>query len=100
MSNDCVRLGSSVTSIRARSCAYSPVCRAQTVCYEIVREILRQARQFEVTEFLVIASPTVIDLLVDEDASGLNKLQEYIGKTVHLKVETEYYQEQFDVVLK
>lgn len=48
----------------------------------------------------MIASPVIINLLVDEDASGLIKLQEYIGKTVHLKVETGYYQEQFDVVLK
>jgi hypothetical protein len=30
----------------------------------------------------------------------LLRLQEHVGKTVHLQVETGYHQEQYDVVLK
>lgn len=72
---------------------------AQTVCYEVFREILREARQFGTDEYLVLASQLVIDMLLDEEADGLAKLQEFIGKPIHLQVEPLYHQEQFDVVL-
>ena len=87
-------------------CEACPVCNgrgvmktAQTVCYEIFREILREARQFGADKYLVIASQMVIDLLLDEESPGLVKLQEFIGKPVHLQVDAQYSQEQFDVVL-
>jgi len=87
-------------------CEPCPVCKGrsvlktgQTVCYEIFREILREARQFGADKYLVIASQLVIDLLLDEESPGLVKLQEFIGRPVHLQVDAQYSQEQFDVVL-
>ncbi len=72
---------------------------AHTVCYEVFREILREARQFEANEYLVRASQVVIDMVLDEEADSLGKLQEFIGKPINLQVESLYHQEQFDVVL-
>ncbi len=87
-------------------CEPCPACKGrgvmktpQTVCYEIFREILRESRQFEAGKFLVIAAQVVIDLLLDEESAGLLMLQEFIGKSVQLQVDTLYTQEQFDVVL-
>lgn len=87
-------------------CEPCPVCTgrgvlktAQTVCYEIFREILREARQFDAENIMVLASQVVIDLLLDEEAQSLADLQEFIAKPVQLQVETLYHQEQFDVVL-
>ncbi len=87
-------------------CEFCPVCEGrgmlktpQTVCYEIFREILREARQFGADEYLVLASQVVIDLLIDEEAPSLMGLQEFIGKSIQLKVEPFYSQEQYDVVL-
>lgn len=87
-------------------CEPCPVCSgrgtvrsAHTVCYEVFREILREARQFEANEYVVMASQVVIDMLLDEEADGLGKLQEFIGKPINLQVESLYHQEQFDVVL-
>ncbi len=71
----------------------------QTVCYEVFREILREARQFGTDEYLVLASQVVIDMLLDEEADSLAKLQEFIGRPINLQVESLYHQEQFDVVL-
>ena len=45
--------------------------RAQTVCYEILREILREARQFNAREFRILASQSVIDLFLDEESQRL-----------------------------
>lgn len=71
---------------------------AQTVCYEIFREILREARQFGAAKYMVLASQVVIDMLLDEEADSLDKLQEFIGKPIHLQVEPLYHQEQYDIV--
>ena len=71
----------------------------QTVVYEVFREILREARQFGGREYMVIASQLVIDLLLDEESDSLVQLQEFIGKPIHLQVDTQYHQEIYDVVL-
>ena len=87
-------------------CHSCPVCKGrgmlktpQTVCYEIFREILREARQFGADKYMVIGAQAVIDLLLDEESTGLLNLQEFIGKPIHLQVDGHYNQEQFDVVL-
>lgn len=71
---------------------------AETVCFEMFREILREARQFDARELLVLASQEVIDMLLDEESSSLAELQEFIGVPIRLQVEQLYNQEQFDVV--
>ncbi len=71
----------------------------QTVCYEIFREILREARQYDASKFLVIASQTVTDMLLDDEATTLAELHGFIDKPIHLQVEATYHQEEYDVVL-
>jgi ribonuclease G len=87
-------------------CESCPTCNgrgslktAETVCFEIFREILREARQFEAQTFLVMASQDVIDRLVDEESTSIAELESFIGKPIKLQVESLYTQEQYDVVL-
>jgi len=72
---------------------------ARTVCYEILREILREARQFSAREYRILASQAVIDLFLEEESQSLAMLSDFIGKPVSMQVETSYNPEQFDVVL-
>ena len=72
---------------------------AHTVCYDILREIVREARAFNAREFRVIAAQPVIDLLLEDEAGSLAMLQDFIGRPVSVQVETSYTQEQFDIVL-
>ncbi len=72
---------------------------AETTCYEIFREILREARQFDVESLLVLASQDVIDRLLDEESTNLAELEQFIGRPIRLQAETLYTQEQYDVVL-
>ena len=71
----------------------------ETICYEIFREILRQNRQFDFQELLVLAYPEVIELLVDEESASLAELEELTGKPIRLQSESLYAQDQFDVML-
>ena len=72
---------------------------AETVVYEIFREILREARQYDAQELLVLAAQEVVDLLLDEESTSLAELESFIGKPIKLQVEQLYTQEHYDVVL-
>ena len=72
---------------------------AETVCHEIFREILRQHRQFDFQELLVLARPQVIERLLDEDSASVAELEEVTGKPIRLQSEALYSPDQFDVVL-
>ena len=87
-------------------CAPCPMCEgrgelktAQTVCYQILRDVLREARQFDAKEFRILASQQVIDMFLDEESQSLAMLSDFIGKAISLQVESQYSQERFDIVL-
>ena len=87
-------------------CEACPTCSgrgevktARTVCYEILREILREARQFSAREYRILGSQAVIDLFLEEESQSLAMLSDFIGKPISMQVETSYNSEQFDVVL-
>jgi ribonuclease G len=75
------------------------VMTAETVCFEVFREVIRQSRQFEFEEVLVLAHQDVIEWLLDEQAVSLADLEEQTGKSIRLQTESLYLQDQFDVVL-
>ena len=92
-------------SIEHVLCEVCPTCSGraslktpETVCYEIFREILREARQFDAQQLLVLASQEVVDLLLDEESDGLADLEAFIDKPIKFQVEALYTQEQYDVV--
>ena len=72
---------------------------ARTVAYDILREILREARQFNPKEFRVIAAPAVVEMLVDEESQHLAGLSDFIGKPISLQAETAIGPDQYDIVL-
>jgi ribonuclease G len=87
-------------------CEACPTCEgrgqvktARSVCYDILREILREARQFNPKEFRVIASPAVVEMLLDEESAHLAGLSEFIGKPISLSAESAMNPEQYDIVL-
>ncbi len=87
-------------------CEACPTCQgrgqiktAQTTCYEILRGLLREARQFNAREFRVMASQGVIDLFLDEESQSLAQLSDFIGKPISLQVESLFTQEQYDIIL-
>ncbi|HVF62711.1 MAG TPA: ribonuclease G [Casimicrobiaceae bacterium] len=87
-------------------CEPCPTCKGRgalktpkTVCYEILREILRESKQFNAREFRILASQEVIDMFLDEESQSVAQLGDFIGKPISLQVETLYTQEQYDIVL-
>ncbi|MEB0135851.1 ribonuclease G [Actimicrobium sp. CCC2.4] len=87
-------------------CETCPACSgrgqvktARTICYEILRELLREAKQFNPREFRILASQIVVDMFLEEESQHLAMLGDFIGKPISLQVETVYQQEQYDIIL-
>jgi ribonuclease G len=87
-------------------CAACPSCEGrgfvrtpETVCHEIFREIVRQSRQFQSKELLILAHQNVIDRLLDDESAVLAELEHQVGRPIRLQVETLYGSDQYDVVL-
>ena len=87
-------------------CEPCPTCNGrgsirtrQTTCYEIFRELIRESRQFEAEQFLVLAAQEVVAALLDDESDSLAELESFIGKPIKLQVEAAYTQEQYDVVM-
>ncbi len=72
---------------------------AESMCLEIFREIIREVRQYNVQELLVLASNEVVEMLLDEEAGMLAELELFLGISIKFRAEVEYNQEQYDVVL-
>jgi ribonuclease G len=93
-------------SLAHQLCEPCPMCKssghvrtARTVCYDILREILREARQFNPREFRILASQDVVDLFLEEESQHLAMMGDFVGKRVSLEVEPAYSQEQYDLIL-
>ncbi len=93
-------------SLAHQLCEPCPTCQARgnvrtarTLCYEILREILRESRQFNPKEFRILASQAIVDLFLEEESAHLAMLGDFVGKPISLEVETQYSQEQYDIVL-
>ncbi len=89
-------------------CESCPTCQgrgyvktAESVCYEIFREILRYTRAFSSSKngFTVVAHPLVIDRLLTIEAPAVADLEHFIDRVIKFQVENLYTQEQYDIIL-
>ncbi len=87
-------------------CQPCPTCEgrgqvktARSVCYDILREILREARQFDPKEFRIVACASVVEMMLDEESPHLAGLSDFIGKPISLSTEPSFSPEQYDIVL-
>ncbi len=87
-------------------CEPCPACSGKgqvktprTIAYEILRELLREAKQFNPREFRIMASQVVIDMFLEEESQHLAMLGDFVGKPISLQVESTFHQEQYDIIL-
>ena len=93
-------------SLEQTLCEPCPACSGrgvlktpETVCLEIFREIIREVRQYQVQELLVLAANEVVERLLDEEADTLSELEAFTGVHIKFRSEVQYNQEQYDIVL-
>jgi ribonuclease G len=98
------RTHESLEHVLAEEC---PTCKgrgfrktAETICYEVFRDIIRLARQFpEAREFLVLAPLRVIEHILEEESDYMAELEQFIKTPVRLQAEALYISDKYDVVI-
>jgi len=87
-------------------CGECPLCTGrghlktvETVCFEILREIVRVNRAHDADKFTVYASTAVSNSLINDEYHNLAEVEVFIGKLIKVQAEPMYNQEQFDVVM-
>ena len=68
-----------------------------TVCYEIFREIQREASEMKGKQIVVYVHPQVANMLYDEERKWLELFEEHYKKRISVKTVAEYHLEQFDL---
>ena len=93
-------------SLERTLCEPCPVCNgrgsvktAETVSYEIFREITRMARSFEAKQYRVIAAEAVVSRIMDEESNSVAELEAFLDKSIRFQAESAYAAEQYDVVM-
>ncbi|MFY8206363.1 MAG: ribonuclease E/G, partial [Arenimonas sp.] len=95
-----------IESLQRQLCEPCPSCNgrgyiktAETVIYEIFREVTRAVRQFEADKVMVMAAPKVVAKITEEESAAVAELEVFIGKDIRFQPDEQYAQDQFDVVL-
>lgn len=87
-------------------CGECPVCKGrgsvktiETICFEIMREIVRVNRAYDADKFVVYASPAVAEALLGEESHMLAELEVFVSKQIKVQTEVLYSQDKYDVVM-
>ncbi len=88
-------------------CSECPVCAGrgmlktvETIGFEISREIIRQVRQFDIENVLVLASIELVEWFSEERSDEFAELQDFVGVPIRLQTEQFYIRDQYDVVIQ
>jgi ribonuclease G len=71
----------------------------QTVCYDILHEISRQAQQFKPTAFKIVAHPNIIQRFLQEDRIYLKETSTIIDKEIFLQSQNFIKPDMYDIIL-
>ena len=71
----------------------------ETVCYEIFRGAMRDFLAYSAEITTVIADPSVIDLLIDDESDSLADLETFIHRPIRLQVDSSFSQDRYEVVV-
>jgi len=70
-----------------------------TICYQLFREVVAEARAYPCEKLMVIAHPKLIDLMLGEESEQVTRLEGFLGKQIALKSDAQMDPEHFEVAL-
>ncbi len=95
------RVRESIGRILHEDCAYCDgkgfVKTATTVCYEIFRDIRREAPNYREPTMVINCNSEVAKLLQGDERNELRHLMDRYNKSIQVKAQQNYHREQYDV---
>ncbi|MBI3078824.1 MAG: Rne/Rng family ribonuclease [Deltaproteobacteria bacterium] len=68
-----------------------------TICYDIFREIRREAPDLKGKKIMVTCHPDIADLLYDEERAGVEALEKRLEKGIVVRAKSTFHLEQYEV---
>jgi len=91
----------SIGRVLHEDCAYCEgkgfIKTATTICYEIFREIRREAPGYKDPTLVINCHPDVARLLQGEERLELRHLMDRYNKSIQVKAQANYHREQYDI---
>jgi ribonuclease G len=70
----------------------------QTICYQIYREILRDATSANGTKLILKVNPDIATLLRDEENHLIVELERTVGKQIVVQAASQFHIEQYEII--
>ncbi|OIO67094.1 MAG: Rne/Rng family ribonuclease [Zetaproteobacteria bacterium CG_4_9_14_3_um_filter_49_83] len=70
-----------------------------TICYQIFRDVVAEARAYPCEKMVVIANPSIIDLMLGEESEQVSQLEAFLGKQISLRSDDKLSRDQYEVAL-
>jgi len=71
-----------------------------TICYQLFREVVAEARAYPCERLTVIAHPDIIDLMLGEENESVLQLEKFLKKEISLESNEHFSPAHYEVVLK
>jgi len=71
-----------------------------TICYQLFREIVAEARAYPCEKLMVIAHPSLIDLLLGEEGEDVAALEHFLNKESSFKSDAKLAPENYEIALQ
>lgn len=95
------RTRDTLTRIMCEPCQYCEgtgrVKSTATVCYELIRELMKVLSKFSGNKILIYAHPEVTASLCNNDLDIIDTLEEKFGKSLVIRSENNYHIEQYEI---
>jgi ribonuclease G len=70
-----------------------------TICYQLFREIVAEARAYPCEKLMVIAHPSLIDLMLGEEGEDVAALEQFLHKEISFKSDSKRAPEHYEIAL-
>lgn len=70
-----------------------------TICYQLFREIVAEARAYPCEKLMVIAHPSLIDLMLGEEGEDVTALEKFLSKEISFKSDSNLAPEHYEIAL-
>ena len=71
-----------------------------TICYQLFREVVAEARAYPCEKLTVIAHPDIIELMLGEENESVLQLEEFLNKEIAMESNEHFTPAHYEVVLK
>jgi len=92
-------------SLSDTMCETCPYCSGRgrvksraSVCYEIFREVEREAAYGSAEVFCVLVHPEVAQLLLEDENRALKRLEKKLGRKILVETDNSFHQETFEII--